>query len=144
MHSDLGLENVGTIGFCLGGRMVFTLAAAEHRIKACVAYHPSIEMPHPDRHLDAIAAARDVECPVQVLYPGRDHITHRETFEALRGSLESRTQPTIIHVYPEADHGFTEGFNIVSKIDRSANPANVTAKNLGWAQTTAFFRACLL
>ena len=143
MHGQLGLAKVGVIGFCLGGRMAFTLCAAEPRLKACVAYHPSIELPYPARHLDAIAAAREVRCPVQVLYPGRDQITHRPVFEALRDALESRPAPSAIHVYPDADHGFTEGFNIVSKVDRSKNPANVAAKALAWPQTVALFDACL-
>lgn len=143
MHEQLGLQHVGVIGFCLGGRMALTLCAAEPRLKACVAYHPSIEMPPPTRHLDAIASAAKVPCPVQVLYPGRDHVTNRDTFLALRSSLESRSAPAIIHVYPEADHGFTEGFNIISGVDRSANPANVTARTLAWPQTAAFLSAAL-
>jgi len=144
MHEQLGIENVGVIGFCLGGRMALTLCAAEARLKACVAYHPSIDSPPPPRHLDAVAAAREIRCPVQILYPGRDHVTHHDTFHALRDALESRSEPTVIHLYPKAEHGFTEGFNVVSGVDRSANPANVTAKILSWPQTAAFFRACLL
>jgi carboxymethylenebutenolidase len=145
MHNDLGLENVGTMGFCLGGRMVFTLCAAEPRLKACVAYHPSIDSPPPARHLDAVDAAKNVGCPVQLLYPGRDRITSRETFMALRENLEKRPAPSIIQLFPEADHGFTErGVSIVSGVDRGANPANIEATKLGWPQTAAFFRACLL
>jgi carboxymethylenebutenolidase len=143
MHEELTLANIGVLGFCLGGRMALTLCAAEPGLKACAAYHPSIEAHHPPRHLDAIAAAKKITCPVQVLYPGRDHVTTRATFEALREALESRSQPTTVQVYPDADHGFTEGFNIISGTDRAANPANVTAKALGWPQTAAFFNACL-
>jgi carboxymethylenebutenolidase len=143
MHEELGLERVGTIGFCLGGRMVFPLSAADARVRACVAYHPSIDRPHPARHLDAIAAARDVRCPVQVMYPGRDHVTKRETFLALREALDASTAPTAVQVYPDADHGFTEGFNVVSGVDRSANPANVAAKAIAWPQTIALFEASL-
>lgn len=144
MHEELGLEHVGVMGFCLGGRMALTLCAADPRQKACVAYHPSIELPHPARHLDAITAAREIPCPVQILYPGHDHVTRRETFLALRDALESRSAPTIIHVYPGADHGFTEGFNVVTATDRSLNPANLAAKAVAWPQTVALFRACLL
>ncbi|HLY65135.1 MAG TPA: dienelactone hydrolase family protein [Chloroflexota bacterium] len=145
MHQELGLESVGTIGFCLGGRMVFTLCAAEPRLKACVAYHPSIDYPSPSRHLDAVAAAKDVTCPVQILYPGQDRITKRETFQALRESLEKSAAPTIVQLFPHADHGFTErGVSIVSGVDRGSNPANIEATKLGWPQTVALFRACLL
>jgi carboxymethylenebutenolidase len=145
MHAELGLEKVGTIGFCLGGRMVFTLCAAEPRLKACVAYHPSIDNPPPARHLDAVTIAKDVPCPVQLLYPGQDRITKNATFQALRDSLEKRSVPSVVQLFPQADHGFTErGVSIVSGVDRGSNPANIEATRLAWPQTAALFQACLL
>lgn len=145
LYGELRLERVGVMGFCLGGRMVFPLAAGEPRIHACVAYHPSIyEAPPPPLHLDAVAAAREVPCPVQVLYPGRDHVTSQSTLHALRAALESRAAPTAVHVYPGAEHGFMEAVNPVTGHDRRSNPANVEATRLAWPQTAAFLRACLL
>ncbi|HLG73574.1 MAG TPA: dienelactone hydrolase family protein [Chloroflexota bacterium] len=145
MYSDLGLGKVGVIGFCLGGRQQLSLCAVEPRLHACAAYHPSISMPAPPEQLDTIAMARDIPCPVQVLYPGQDHITNRATFEALRESLESRTNaPTIIHVYPDADHGFTEGPSPLTGEDRSAKAANRAAHASAWPQTIALFNACLV
>ncbi|HEX6512253.1 MAG TPA: dienelactone hydrolase family protein [Chloroflexota bacterium] len=144
MHDELGLERVGVIGFCLGGRQQLSLCAVEPRLQACAAYHPSIEMPAPEHCLDAIAMARDIRCPVQLLYPGQDHITNQETLQALRQALESRPAPTMIHVYPQADHGFTEGPNPFTGGDRSQSPANRAAHALAWPQTMALFTACLL
>lgn len=145
MYAELGLQKVGVIGFCLGGRQQLSLCAIEPRLHACAAYHPSINLPVPAEQLDAIALARDIPCPVQVLYPGQDHVTSRPIFEALRESLESRANaPTITHVYPEADHGFTEGPSPLTGEDRSAKPANRAAHASAWSQTMALFRACLL
>src|SRR6266568_8884235 len=143
MERELGLDRIGCIGFCLGGRMVFNLCAADHRLRACVASHPSIDAEPPARHLDAVSLAREVPCPVQVLYPGRDHVTNHDTFRALQDALESRSAPTNTQVFPDADHGFTEGFSQVSKIDRRDNPANPAAKALAWPQTAALFQATL-
>ena len=144
MHRELGLASVGVIGYCLGGRMQLTLCAVEPRLKACVAYHPSIEDQPPARHLDAVALARDIPCPVQLMYPGQDRVTSRQTFLALREALESRPAPTIVHEYPKADHGFTEHVSPLTGEDRRDNPANPAAAALAWPQTAAFFRACLL
>jgi carboxymethylenebutenolidase len=143
MQKELGLDHIGTMGFCMGGRQVFNLCAADHRIRACVAYHPSIDAEPPARHLDAVALAREVPCPVQVMYPGRDHITSNATFKALREALESRSAPTFTYVFPDSDHGFTEGYSPVSKVDRRDNPANPAAKALAWPQTAALFQSCL-
>src|SRR5207249_10266306 len=54
----------------------------------------------------AIGMAADIRCPVQFIYPGQDHLTVRSTFVALRDALESRREASIIHVYPDAGHGF--------------------------------------
>ncbi len=145
MYADLGLQRVGVIGFCLGGRQELSLCAVEPRLHACVAYHPSINMPKPAEHLDAIALARDIHCPVQVLYPGQDRVTDRATFVALRESLESREDAaTIVHVYAKADHGFTEGISPLTGEDRRENPADRAAHAVAWPQTVALFRSCLL
>lgn len=137
MQQELRLDNIGVIGFCLGGRQAFSLCARDTRLKAGVAYHPSIRVPVGPNELDAVALARDVRCPVQVLYPGRDHITSHDTFAALREALESRPAPTITHVYPQAVHGFLDG-------TRQDDPGNSSATALAWPQTAAFLRACLL
>jgi len=107
MEQELGLENVGTIGFCMGGRMCCTLCAADTRVKACVTYYASIRVPTPPpQELDAVALATEVRCPVQCMYPTRDHVTSNETFYALRQSLESRNAPSFVQFFPNADHGF--------------------------------------
>jgi carboxymethylenebutenolidase len=107
MTENLRLKSVGAIGYCLGGRYIFMLAAADRRVKAIAAIYPSIEVPnHPHQDEDAIARAAEVRCPVLLSYPGRDEVTSRDTFQRLQQSLESRTAPTVVQLYPEADHGF--------------------------------------
>jgi len=137
MVENLGLDKVAVIGFCLGGRQAFSLAAVDHRLKACVAYHPSIRDPKPEHDLDAVALAGEIQCPVQVLYPGRDHITSRQSFDALRQALESRPAATVTHVYPGAVHGFMDEA-------RQDDPGNAGATALSWPQSAAFLSACLI
>jgi carboxymethylenebutenolidase len=143
MQEQLGCDSLGVIGFCLGGRMAFTLCAADQRLKACVAYHPSLSHPAPPHHLDAVGLAPEVRCPVQLIYPGQDHVTTRGTFDALREALESRQEPTTVHVYPTAGHGFLEPNDPWTGNPRQ-NPGNAEATRLSWPQAEAFLRACLL
>jgi carboxymethylenebutenolidase len=137
MIGDLKLPRVGVIGWCMGGRMALVLAARDQRLVNCVAYHPTIRRPLPPHQTeDAIELAPAIGCPVQVLYPGGDHIVTRETFDALERALQTRTAPTIAHVYPGAEHGFMDAA-------RQANPINRASTALAWPQTLAFISATL-
>ncbi|HZT51144.1 MAG TPA: dienelactone hydrolase family protein [Stellaceae bacterium] len=134
LKTELKIEHVGTIGFCLGGRFVFLLAARDRRIEACAAVYPSIREPRPaNQPDDAVAIAGDVPCPVQLLYPGRDNVTSNDTFFRLQQSLQRRKAPTIVQYYPEADHGFMH----------NEGAANAVADRLARPQVSAFLAACL-
>ena len=100
-------KSVGAIGYCLGGRYIFMLGARERRLGAAVAVYPSIEVPnHPNQSDDAVALAAEVRAPVMLAYPGKDEVTSKDTFHKLQQRLQSRPQPSITLLYPEADHGF--------------------------------------
>jgi carboxymethylenebutenolidase len=135
MRRELGVRRLGLIGWCMGGRMALTLAARDHRFAAAVAYYPSIRDPRNPEEVDVIALADKIACPLQVVYPGKDHVCANKTFFALREALDRSTQPVNIQVYPEADHGF---------LGRPEVEANRVAGELAWPQTIAFLRAGLL
>lgn len=107
MHAELGAQRIAAIGFCMGGRYALLLGAKEPRLNAAVAAYPSIPAElAPGQDTDPVVAAASIACPVQLLYPGRDHITSRAVFEKLQTNLEARSAPTAIQIYPDAEHGF--------------------------------------
>lgn len=135
MQSELRLQHVGAIGFCQGGRFALLLAARERSLSACVSYYPTITSPRkPNQDLEVVPIVSEIACPVQLIYPGRDHVTSRATFGALRTNLEGRRAATIVHVYPDADHGF---------LTTAAEPNNAPAAQLSWPQAIAFLQAAL-
>jgi carboxymethylenebutenolidase len=138
LFSDLGLAKVGVIGWCMGGRYALLLAANDHRLVNCVAYHPTILRPQPPHHIeDAVAHATAIQCPVQVMVPGADQIVPAEIFTELGEVLEDRTSgASIIHTYPGADHAFMDRYD--------TSEANRIATTLAWPQTLAFIRATVL
>jgi carboxymethylenebutenolidase len=136
MFGELGLRRVGVIGWCMGGRFALLLGGQEHRLANVVAYHPTVPIPPAPNHtLDAVEHAGRIGAPVMMLYPGADDLVPRESFNALQAALNGRdTGPSIVHLYPGAEHGFAARA-------RRANPVNAEAYALSWPQTLAFIRA---
>lgn len=133
--AEAGVQRLGLLGWCMGGRMAINLAARERRLNAAVAYYPSIRDPRHEKEIDAVAVAGEIRCPLQVVYPGKDHVTSNATFAALRKQLDGCPAPVTIQVYPDAVHGF------LTRLDQAE--ANAEAGRLSWPQTMAFLTAAL-
>jgi carboxymethylenebutenolidase len=135
LHNDLRLANVGVLGFCIGGRFAILQAAGDRRLKACALVYPSIENPRlPNQEMDSLALAAEIACPVLDMQPGKDHVSSVETYRVLHGALHKRSTATVVHYYPEAEHGF---------MHRKEPAENRAATALASPQLVAFLRACL-
>lgn len=134
MTGPLGLERVGMMGFCLGGRYGLLLAVHDARLACGVAFYPTIEDPRRDnQEEDAAALAAGVTCPVHVVYPYGDHVTKRETFFRLDASLKQASVPVTTTIYPAAGHSFME----------QPHEADREAADAAWPQALAFLDAYL-
>ena len=135
MLGELGLGAIGIAGFCIGGRFALLLCAKDRRIKACAAAYPSIESPRlANQELDAVALSAQIECPVHILQPGKDHVSSPETYTTLNATLLKRGAPTTVQYYPVAEHGF---------MHRKEPDVNPKATALAGPQMLAFLKACL-
>ncbi|HLG70842.1 MAG TPA: alpha/beta fold hydrolase [Chloroflexota bacterium] len=133
MAEELGVERLGALGFCMGGRLSLLLAARDHRLAALVSYYPTIRRPiPPNQKYDAVDMAPEIRCPATIVCPGRDHITTTEVYDDLRKALRGREQATIAQVYPEAGHGFIQ----------ARKPE--AAVKMSWPQSVAFLTSNLL
>jgi carboxymethylenebutenolidase len=135
LKGQCGAGAIGVLGFCIGGRFALLQASRDRSVAACTIAYPSIENPRlQNQTMDALALAAEIECPVQMLRPGNDHVSSSETYEVLTQALLSRRRPTMIQMYPEAEHGF---------MHRPTPEANVAATKLASPQVIAFLKACL-
>jgi len=135
LFGELGCSAVGVIGWCLGGRFALLLGGRDHRLANVVAYHPTVPAETPPNHtMDAIAHAGLVKAPAMVLYPTADDLVPRSRFDELQAALQGRqTGASLIHVYPDAEHGF-------SNKTRHGNQVNADAFALSWPQVKEFVR----
>jgi carboxymethylenebutenolidase len=87
---------VGSVGYCMGGRLAFLAAATTH-IDAAVAYYGGGIHTQLDR-------APAITARMQFHYAGHDDHIPPSAVEAVRSALAG--QATEVHVYPDAMHGF--------------------------------------
>ncbi len=95
-RAEVGNAKIGTVGYCMGGRMAW-FAAATAGVDAAVAYYGG------GIHLHLQHAAT-VRCPVQFHYAGHDDHIPPEAVAAVRQAMgPDRAE---VHRYADAHHGF--------------------------------------
>jgi carboxymethylenebutenolidase len=93
----LGVPNVGVVGYCLGGRLAF-MVAARTDADASVGYY-AVGVPGLLREKHAIAN------PLMLHIAGADHFVDAEAQAAMHEALDGHPKVTL-HDYPGEDHGF--------------------------------------
>jgi carboxymethylenebutenolidase len=96
-RAALGCAKVGAVGYCLGGRLAFTVAARTDA-DASVGYYP-VGIPDLLREKHAIAR------PLMLHIAGADHFVPPEAQQAMHAGLDDHPKVTL-HDYPGEDHGF--------------------------------------
>jgi carboxymethylenebutenolidase len=93
----LGVPSVGVVGYCLGGRLAF-MVAARTDADASVGYY-AVGVPALLREKHAIAN------PLMLHIAGADHFVDAEAQAAMHDALDGHPKVTL-HDYPGEDHGF--------------------------------------
>jgi carboxymethylenebutenolidase len=98
---------VGVTGFCWGGRITWLYAAHSVTLKAGVAWYGRlVGEATPLQPKYPIDVAAQLKAPVLGLYGGQDQGIPLTDVEKMRAALAAAKQPSEIHVYPDAPHGF--------------------------------------
>ncbi|MCB2408704.1 dienelactone hydrolase family protein [Hymenobacter lucidus] len=120
---DKVTDKIGSIGFCLGGRVSF-LANAVLPLTAGVSYYGG------GTHLLADRAA-ELHAPHLFFWGGQDKHIPREQVDTVTAALDAAGKPYINTVISYADHGF--------HCDERASYHEAAAHE-AWALTLAFFQ----
>ncbi len=97
LRQEQGVDKVGLVGFCLGGRMAY-MAAARTDIDASVGYYGVMI----DQMLNE---AHAIANPLMLHIPTADHFVSPEAQAAIHAALDSHPK-VVLHDYVGLDHGF--------------------------------------
>jgi len=120
-RNALAIPKVGVVGYCLGGRLAF-MVAARTDADASVGYY-AVGVPDLLREKHAIAN------PLMLHIAGADHFVDAEAQAAIHEGLDGHPRVTL-HDYPGEDHGFA------TEIGQRRSEA---AADLADSRTAAFF-----
>ncbi len=87
----------GVIGFCLGGKLAY-LIAAEEKLDVAISYYGG----GIHEHLDV---AKNITCLIQFHFGGDDANISAKQVDALREVMKGKPNAAI-YVYPDAEHAF--------------------------------------
>ncbi len=121
LRRDQGVARVGLVGFCLGGRIAY-MVAARTDLDATVGYYGVMI----DQALDE---AKTITHPLMLHIPTADHFVGPEAQAAIHAALDSHPRITL-HDYPGLDHGFAA---------EMGNRRDEAGAELADGRTAAFF-----
>ena len=135
-HRLVNAGRMGIVGFCLGGRVAYLMAAASPSFSAAVTYYggsifrPWGEDPTP---FDRTA---DISCPIQGHFGELDKNPSLEDMRRLDAELTKYSKAHEFYTYAGADHAFMDPHHV--------SRYHAQADQLSWPRTLDFFRKYLV
>lgn len=117
LREALGCASVGTIGYCLGGKLAY-LMAKDASIGAAVAYYGVAIQ-------SVLSEASNLTAPLLLHIAGDDHLCPPEAQEQIIGALEPAGVEIIVH--PGVPHGFARYNSSVYDAEAAERADNATA-----------------
>jgi carboxymethylenebutenolidase len=120
-RNELGVPKVGVVGYCLGGRLAYMVAARTDADASVGYYAVGID--------NLLREKRAIAHPLMLHLAGADHFVPPSVQQAMHDGLDDHPKVTL-HDYPGEDHGFA------AEIGKRRSEA---AAQLADSRTAAFF-----
>ena len=126
---------LGIVGFCMGGRIVYLMSAADRELKAAVMFYGSSTMTPLGEGPSPFDCTREISCPIQGHFGADDQNPSPDDMRKLDAELTRWNKPHEFHTYQGAAHAFA-----------NAGSANYRphAAALAWPKATEFFSRHLI
>lgn len=121
---------LGIVGFCMGGRIVYLMAAASRNLKAGVMFYGSGTMVPFGEGPTPFDRTREISCPIQGHFGAEDKNPSPEDMRTLDAELSKWNKPHEFHSYPNAAHAFANTGSVNYRPHAAA---------LSWPKATEFF-----
>ncbi len=129
-HDGVDNDRIGIVGYCMGGRVVYLMAAINPHLKAGVDYYGgNIMVPWGDGPAPFERTA-DIQCPLLGLFGEADANPSPADMQTLDAELTKHGKAHEFHSYPGANHAFMN-----SRGDRY----HAEAAQDSWPKALAFF-----
>ncbi len=130
-HQRVDAARLGIIGFCMGGRVVYLMAAVNPYFKVAVAYYGgNIMVPWGDGVQPPFARTGEIGCPLLFHFGAEDTNPSPEDMRKLDEELTRCGKEHEFHAYENAGHGFMDFTN--------AQRYREVAQQASWPRTLAF------
>ena len=131
-HPAVDGEHLGITGFCMGGRVVYLMAAANPYFKAAVAYYGgNILVPWGAGVAAPFARTPDLRCPLMFHFGAEDQNPSQDDMHTLDAELTRHGKAHEFYPYPNAGHAF---MNFTT-----AQTYRELAAATSWPRTLEFF-----
>jgi len=128
---EIDPERIGIMGFCMGGRVAYLMAAANEHLRAAVVYYGgNIMVPWGEGVAAPYARTAEIGCPVLFHFGDEDNNPSPADRVKLDAELTRHGKAHEFHTYPNAGHAFMN----------FANPERYreAAAEASWPRTLAF------
>ena len=130
-HSAVDNDRLGITGFCMGGRVVWLMAAVSSAFKAAVPYYGgNIMVPWGAATQPPFDLTKDIDCPMLFHFGGADANPSPEDQVKLDAELTRLGKPHQFYSYAGAGHAF---------MDFTGERYHKEASETSWPRTLDFF-----
>ena len=134
-HNQVGGGKLGIVGFCMGGRLVYLMAAASKDLRAGVMFYGGGTMAPFGDGPSPFARTREISCPIQGHFGGDDKDPSPEDMHKLDAELTKFGKAHEFHTYAAAAHAF---------VNSGSSNYRPHAAALSWPKAMEFFSRHLI
>ncbi len=135
-RSDVAKGQIGIIGFCYGGRVVYLALTRNSNLKAGAAYYGgAIAADSADAPVNA---TQNIQAPIALFFGGQDQSIPAEQVAKIEQALKANNKRYELSWYPQAPHGFfcdqrPGSYNAEAAADAFPKTVNFFKRTIGQA-----------
>ena len=134
-HKSVNREALGIVGFCMGGRVVYLMAAAYPGFKAAVDYYGGNTFLSWGDGPSPFDRTREIHCPIMGHFGENDANPSTDDMRRLDAELAKHGKVHEFYAYPDTGHGF---------MNKSSENYRPQSDEASWPRTLDFFRRYLM